>query len=474
VAGAHRHSVISLPTNPVSRALVGAAGACALATVVALVVLWPGNPPEVLQPLFGNEQVDATVTGIEPGSCGLLPGTEAETAPATSVPEVSVPLTEDDLPETEDSGAPSTDQPICEDVSLRITSGPTAGDEPEIQVTPSAGTPRLRAGDRIVVGYDDAAEPGFEYYFADYQRRGPLLVLAALFAASVLLLGWFKGLRALLGAAVSLVALATFLLPALLSGDSPLLVALVTASAVAFAAIYLAHGLNHQSTVAYLGTAASLLLTGVLASIFVEASQFSGLADEEATFLQISAGQVDLAGLLLAGIVIGTLGVLDDVTVTQVSAVWELRHTDPGLSPRRLYGSALRIGRDHIASTVNTLVLAYAGASLPLLLLFSQSGQPVDDVLNGEVVAVEVVRALVGSIGLVAAVPITTALAVLAVTRTEAEPADDRPDEGDEDEDGEGDAGSADDGVIEDDVAEEEPEAPRAYWDDFGPRQQDF
>ena len=156
-----------------------------------------------------------------------------------------------------------------------------------------------------------------------------------------------------------------------------MLVALVTAPAVALAAIYLAHGFNHRSTVAYLGTAAALVLTGVLASVFVEACNFTGLADEEATFLQISAAQVDLSGLLLAGIVIGTLGVLDDVTVTQVSAVWELlRETDPDLSGRRLYGSALRIGRDHIASTVNTLVLAYAGASLPLLPCSARPASP--------------------------------------------------------------------------------------------------
>ena len=151
------------------------------------------------------------------------------------------------------------------------------------------------------------------------------------------------------------------------------------------------------------------------------------MADEEAVFLQISADQIDLTGLLLAGIVIGTLGVLDDVTVTQVSAVWELAAADPDRSARSLYSSALTIGRDHIASTVNTLVLAYAGAALPLLLLFTQSSQSFGQILNGEVVAVEVVRALVGSIGLVASVPITTGLAVAVVGRgvaTMPEPSD--------------------------------------------------
>ena len=151
--------------------------------------------------------------------------------------------------------------------------------------------------------------------------------------------------------------------------------------------------------------------------MFVDLARFTGLADEEATFLQVFAGQIDLRGLLLGGFVIGALGVLDDVTVTQVSAVWELKHADPDYGFRDLYSSAVRIGRDHIASTVNTLVLAYAGASLPLLLLFTQAGQGLSDVVNGEAVAIEIVRTLCGSIGLVAAVPFTTAVAALVVAR---------------------------------------------------------
>ena len=233
----------------------------------------------------------------------------------------------------------------CENVSLEITSGPTAGDEAQIQVTPSEGSPscgrrshrgglRLRRPARVRVllrrlpAHGAAARPR-----CPVRRLGaaPRLVQGA--ARPARGGGEPGGARHVPASGAPL-------------GREPLLVALVTASAVALAAIYLAHGFNHRSTVAYLGTAAALVLTGVLASVFVERN-FTGLADEEATFLQISAAQVDLSGLLLAGIVIGTLGVLDDVTVTQVSAVWELRETDPDLSGRRLYGSALRIGRDH-------------------------------------------------------------------------------------------------------------------------------
>jgi uncharacterized membrane protein len=249
----------------------------------------------------------------------------------------------------------------------------------------------------------------------DFQRKTPLLLLAALFAVSVLLLGRLQGLRALAGAAVSVLVLVLYLLPALLEGTNPLALALVASSIIAFVALYVTHGVNDRSTVALLGTLASLALVGVLGFVFVEASQLTGLVGEETSILRITAGSIDFQGLLLAGIVIGSLGVLDDVTVTQVSAVWELRAADAAATSREVYHSAIRIGRDHIASTVNTLVLAYAGAALPLLLLFTQSTQPLSRVVSGEVIAVEVIRTLVGSIGLVASVPITTALAVLLV-----------------------------------------------------------
>jgi uncharacterized membrane protein len=209
-----------------------------------------------------------------------------------------------------------------------------------------------------------------------------------------------------------------FVLPAILAGGDPLTVAIVGGAAIMFVALYLAHGINAATTTAVLGTLASLLLTGLLALLFVEISIFTGVGSEEAAFLQISQQQVNLEGLLLASIIIGTLGVLDDVTVTQASAVWELRRANPAYRLGDLYRAGIRIGRDHIASTVNTLILAYAGASLPLLILFTVSGRDLSQVLNTEIVAEEIVRTLVGSIGLVASVPITTGLAAFVVTRT--------------------------------------------------------
>jgi len=167
--------------------------------------------------------------------------------------------------------------------------------------------------------------------------------------------------------------------------------------------------------VSLLGSLGSLGITGFLAWLFVGATNLTGLSDEDALFLVAGDASVDLQGLLLAGIIIGTVGVLDDVTVTQAAAVAEIHAADPTMSSTRLYRSALRVGRDHIGSTTNTLVFAYAGASLPLLLLFTQVQLDVSVALTSEIVAIEVVRSLVGGIGLVTSVPITTALAAWAV-----------------------------------------------------------
>jgi uncharacterized membrane protein len=190
-------------------------------------------------------------------------------------------------------------------------------------------------------------------------------------------------------------------------------VAVVGSLAVALVTIPLAHGRGPKSLAAVLGTAASLLLTALLASLFTEAAHLTGFSSEEATFLQVSGADLSLEGLLLAGMVIGALGVLDDVTVSQASTVLALRSANPTLRFRQLFGTALRVGRDHVSATVNTLVLAYVGASLPLLLIFSSADLGVGEALSTELVAKEVVATLVGSIGLIAAVPLTTALAAV-------------------------------------------------------------
>jgi len=208
---------------------------------------------------------------------------------------------------------------------------------------------------------------------------------------------------------VSFAILLLFVIPAILDGKPPLLVAVVGSAAIMFAVLYLTHGFNAHTSVAVAGTLASLVLTGLLGAGFTAALHLTGVAGDEDAFLAATRGNIDMRGLLLAGIVIGALGVLDDVTVTQAAAVSELA----AAGETDLYRAASRIGRAHVASAVNTLVLAYAGASLPLILLLATDGRPVGEVLTGELLAQEVLRSAVGTIGLVASVPITTGLAVL-------------------------------------------------------------
>ncbi len=306
----------------------------------------------------------------------------------------------------------------CIGVEFEVTSGPTAGDTSRFETSVVEVSATFDVGDKITVGYQDNVEdPRFRYYFNDFQRSTPLLMLGLLFAGAVLALGRFQGLRALIALVVTGVVMLAFMFPSILDGHDPTVVALVGAAVIAIVALYLTHGVTEMITVALLGTFAALALTAVLAAVFSSLAHFTGFSSENAFYLTIASADVDVKGLVLAGIIIGSLGVLDDVTVTQVSAVWQLHEANPTYSARRLYASAVVIGRDHIASTVNTLVLAYAGASLPLLLIFTQANRSLSAVAEGELVGVEIVRTLVGSIGLVAAVPLTTALAAFVVTR---------------------------------------------------------
>jgi uncharacterized membrane protein len=228
-------------------------------------------------------------------------------------------------------------------------------------------------------------------------------------------LGRWRGAASLIALGVTAAVLALFVLPAILAGRDPLAVAVVGSCAIMLAALYLTHGVNARTSAALLGTLASLLLIGLLGSAFAAAARLTG-ADEDTASLASALGTVvDGRGLVLAGLVIGALGALDDVTVTQASAVWELRAADPHRPAGQVFRAAMRIGRDHVGAAGNTLVLAYAGSALPLLLLFSVAERGLADTLTTQVIATEVVRTLVGSIGLVAAVPVTTALAT-AVT----------------------------------------------------------
>lgn len=375
-----------------------------IATAVGMAALWPsGHGPE-LSNLFGGNQhlVDATVTSVESAPC---------------------------------QGSPPEAADLCQQAHVQLRGGIDKGKSVGLEAGGSSTSPKLHVGDRVLVGADDQGGGHRLYYFADFNRTVPLIVLVGLFVGAAIVFGRASGLRALLALAASLLALIWFVIPAVLHGGSPIEVAIVGSAFIMLVVLYVTGGLNIQTTVAVLGTMVSLALIAALAWIFVQATKLTGLADEDAVFLASAASNINLQGLMLGGIIIGSLGVLDDMTVTQVSAVWELRRANDTYDARALYRAAERVGRDHIASTVNTLVLAYAGASLPLLIYFTQSQLHLRQILTSEVIAVELVRTLVGSIGLIASVPITTALAAYVVTRpnVEAEPDDAPADDSDED-----------------------------------------
>lgn len=303
-------------------------------------------------------------------------------------------------------------------VSVRLTDGPDTGKTTVLTFVPGATDPQLRVGEHIRM-----ARSGSSYEFADIQRRTPMVLLAALFLVVVLVVGRWRGLAAVGGLIIAGLALVEFTIPALLAGESPVWVALVGGSAIALVVLPLAHGLSSRTGAALLGTLAGLVVAAAIAAVSISALHFTGTSSDEGATLQLLGSKSTVAGLLLCGSVIGGLGVLNDVTVTQASAVFELAAADPLLNRRRLVAAAMRIGRDHIASTVYSLVLAYAGAALPVLLLFAITGQAVPDVLTSDALGPEIAAGLIGATALVLVVPLTTATAAMLASR----PAADRP-----------------------------------------------
>ncbi len=270
----------------------------------------------------------------------------------------------------------------------------------------------LREGDKIFVTHLLAID-GTEYYtFKDIERRGPLIVLFVLFVALVVWLSGRQGVRAVLSLGLSIAAILFLLIPALLAGYSPALVSLVIAGLILCCTLFLTHGFKPRVVITFLGTFGAVAVTCLIAYVSVTWMRFTGFTDDASVYLNFATGgTVDLSGLLLGGIIIGLLGVLDDVSITQASVVQELKTANRNFGFKDLYQRALRVGRDHVGSLVNTLALAYVGAALPLILLFSYSQSPIGIILNQEIVAAEIVRIIVGSIGLILAVPLTTAMA---------------------------------------------------------------
>ncbi|GAA2486759.1 YibE/F family protein [Streptomyces gobitricini] len=403
----HSHAHSHGPAAPVSKHLRKVIAAVlipfATAVLVGLAVLWPGGAPEHERTGVGfdRQTEQGTVVRVDRVDCRDVNAAQVPPTGDTTTPE--------------GREAVNSQQGLCAKATVEVTTGQDKGRKFVEIVQPDA--PRqLKEGQGVVVAYAPDAPRDLQYSVTDVNRKVPMLLLAGVFALAVVAVGRMRGVMALVALAVSFAILTLFILPAILQGSNPLVVAVIGSSAIMLIALYSCHGLTARTSVAVIGTLISLLLIGLLGSLFIGWASLTGNTDDNTGLIHGLYPNIDMSGLLLAGVIIGSLGVLDDVTVTQTSAVWELHQADPRMGPRALYRAGIRIGRDHIASVVNTLVLAYAGAALPLLLLFSIAQSSVGTVANSELVAEEIVRTLVGSIGLVASVPVTTALAALVVS----------------------------------------------------------
>jgi uncharacterized membrane protein len=363
-----------------------------IATVVGIVVLWPdGTGPQ-------DHRLDRSYYAAH-GS--LVEGTISAVRSST-------------CPRGEAGG---TSEQTCVKVQVRLTDGPQAGSNVPVDLLPQTDRAGIKPGDQLRLMR--IAPPGQRDYYAfvDFERDVPVLLLALIYAVVVVAVARLRGLRALLGLAFAYAVLATFMLPSLLEGEPPLAVGLAGSAAIMFVVLYVAHGFSTRTTTALLGTLFGLGITGGLAWIATDAAQLTGLHSEDGFTLLSLAHSVDTSKIILCGIIIAGLGLLNDVTITQASAVWELHELSPSTPASALFRGAMRIGRDHIASTVYTIAFAYAGAALPTLLLISIYQRPFLTAVTSDEIAEEVVRTLVGSIGLVLAIPVTTAIAVaVAVT----------------------------------------------------------
>ena len=299
---------------------------------------------------------------------------------------------------------------------VRVEGGSLAGEE----VVVEEGTINIISqerlfdyGDRVYLERVAGVDGNDRFYISDPVRTTPLLLIAALFVGLVLLTGRRQGLRSLLGTLFSLLVLFFFVLPQIVAGRDPVLVCIVGSIALLAVSTYVIYGWNFKAHAAVVGMMLSLILTGLLAWLFVGWARLTGLSEEGGFLVSALGPDINLRGLVLGGIIIGALGVLDDICVGQASAIFELINANRDLGWRQLFRRSLNIGRDHIAAMVNTLLLAYVGASMPLMLAFTIYQEPIWRRINREPVAEEIVRTLVGSLGLVLAVPITSLIASL-------------------------------------------------------------
>lgn len=389
-----------------------------LASAIGLVLVWPsqdatsqgrGTPGVGVVDMSQNEQF--------PGEVLSTSGDICEGAPTDLLPDGSIPQAT-----------------LCAGADVRILSGPEQGDVVRVPLPPQVFQAGVSQGQRVVLGRNatvmvettvvEADPDDVVYSWVDFDRSRALLVLAGAFALLIVAVGRKQGAAAIVGLALTYAALAYVVLPALRQGENPVLVAVCVSVPLMTAVLYLAHGFSTRTTAALLGTVFGLLATTGLAVWVSSAASLNGLTDEDAYALSTLTTGTDLRGIVLCGLVVAGLGILNDVTITQVSSVWEIKTLAPGTRFVELFRSGMRVGRDHLASTVYTIAFAYAGAALPTMLLLGLFDQPLEQVLTSGAIAEEIARTAVGSIGMILAIPVTTAIAAAAVIAGRVQHAD--------------------------------------------------
>ncbi len=376
--------------------LLGFLAVVAVATIVAVVVLWPNH--SAVDKLRSEAQYAA-------------PGVTFQKARVTGVQQP--------CPQTT-SGSSSGGQASasnCGMITTVVSDGPDAGRTESVGVPPAVAQSGLGAGDTVrLMRVPGTAGAAASYSFDDVVRLQSLWILALFFVVVVALVARLRGILALVSLGFGALVLFKFMLPALLSGSSGVAVSLAGSAAIMFVVLYLAHGISLRTSAALAGTLVGVGITAGIGQLAIHGGNLSGFSDESSAILSAFASSISFQGLFTCALVVAGLGVLNDVTITQASAVWELREAGTDLTRRRLFTSAMRIGRDHIASTIYTIVFAYAGSALAVLLLLTLYNRPIFELLSTEAISEEIVRTLASAIGLVLAVPITTAIAVLTVS----------------------------------------------------------
>ncbi|WP_354173846.1 YibE/F family protein [Arthrobacter sp. UYEF36] len=375
-----------------------------LLTLVAMALLWPSGSKE-------------GITLASPYAAA--PGVTFDTG---KIQRVVTGSCMDALPQGQ-TGTDAAPQQGSE-CTFAFTDPDKGGNPVKVVINPDvAKSHGVKAGDNIrylnlskVQGAEAQGTPA--YVFVDFVRTLPIIFLAVLYAVVVIAVARWRGLRALIGLVGAYGVLVSFMLPGLVEGKPPLLLALVGSTVIMIGVLYFAHGFSARTSTALLGTMFGLAITALLAAWATDAANLAGVGSHDSATLANISGNISISGIILCGLIISGLGVLNDVTITQSSAVWELWELAPETSARQLFTSAMRIGRDHIASTVYTIAFAYAGAALPVLILVMLYERPLGDALTSAELSEEVIRTLVGSVGLVLAIPVTTLIAVLVVKAT--------------------------------------------------------